>query len=81
LQLSPQTNHVLWGLVVRGEVTIKATRLVEPDIMQILYRLTSGIELLNPHTHTDIFHLELLCQEKKSAAIRNHTLHTPLFRK
>lgn len=58
LQLSPQTNHVLWGLIVCGEIAIKAARLVEPDIMQILYRLTSTIELLNPHAHTNIFHLE-----------------------
>jgi hypothetical protein len=31
---------------VCGEITIKTARLVEPDIMQILYRLTSSIELL-----------------------------------
>uniref|UniRef100_A0A0A9G0C2 Uncharacterized protein n=1 Tax=Arundo donax TaxID=35708 RepID=A0A0A9G0C2_ARUDO len=52
LQFSPQTDHVLWGLVVCSEITIKATRLVESDIMQILHRLTSAIELLNPHAHT-----------------------------
>jgi hypothetical protein len=58
LQLSPQANHVLRGLVVCGEVTVEATRLVEPDIMQILYWPTSNVELLNPHAHIDIFHLE-----------------------
>jgi hypothetical protein len=58
LQFSPQTDHVLGGLIVCGEVTIEATSLVEPDIMLILHWPTSDIEFLNPHTHADIFHLE-----------------------
>jgi hypothetical protein len=53
LQFSPWAYHVLGG-----EVTIKASSLVEPDIVSILHWPMSDIEFINPHTHADIFHLE-----------------------
>ena len=58
LQLSPQADHVLGGLIVCGDVTIEATGLVEPDVMPILYRPTSDVEFLHPHPHVHIFHLK-----------------------
>lgn len=58
LQFSPQTDHVLGGLVVCGDVSIEATSLVEPDVVPILYWPTSDVEFLHPHAHVDIFHLK-----------------------
>jgi hypothetical protein len=60
LQFAPQANHVLWWLIVRREVTIVATRLVEPDIMPVLHWPAHVVELLNPHAHAYIFHLKKL---------------------
>lgn len=60
LQFSPQANHLLRGLVVCGVVAIKATGLEELDIVRILHWLTGAVELLNPHSHTHVFHLEEL---------------------
>jgi hypothetical protein len=51
LQFSPQADHVLRGLVMRGVVAIEATRLVKPEVVQILHMPASSVEFLDPHAH------------------------------
>jgi hypothetical protein len=62
LQFPPQADHVLRWLVVRGVVAIEATGLVEPEVVRIHHPTASPVELLNPHTHAHVFHLEQLQQ-------------------
>ena len=62
LQLPPEADHVLRRLVVRGVVAVEAAGLEELDVVRILHWLASLAELLNPHAHAHVFHLEQLQQ-------------------
>ena len=69
LQLPPEADHVLRRLVVRRVVAVEAAGLEELDVVRILHRLASLTELLNPHAHAHVLHLEQLHQSRETRPV------------
>lgn len=59
LQFIPHAHHLPWRLVVCCIIVVNAPKLAVFQAVHILHR-PRAIELLYPHAHTNIFHLEQL---------------------
>jgi hypothetical protein len=57
LQLIPHANHLARRLIMSGEVVFYATKLTELEAVNHCH-WSSLVELLHPHSHAHIFHLE-----------------------
>nr|GMD24241.1 hypothetical protein Iba_chr08bCG12890 [Ipomoea batatas] len=59
LQFSPEADHLLRRLIVCGVIVFDASELAELQAVYILHR-PRIVELLYPHSHAHILHLEQL---------------------
>lgn len=59
-QLVPKTDHLPWGLVMCSVIVLHASILTKLPVMGVLDGRHGTVELLNPHSHAHILHLEKL---------------------